>query len=172
MALWPCPGPGVPVPCIVPWLPWHWPGSCSFGPPSQQTHTDPVWSCPTCSDYPAPQSTGGNSHNAVVERLLRSSRDKRLSGGGEVFMIIECDLLKDARFVSSKFLRRPRKKRWLVINLRGAVECGPAAGKHDNKLSAEANVPQDEEADACSQYSGFYHRCTSIFGVGGFQDLC
>ena len=104
--------------------------------------------------FSLPSSPEGNSHNAVVERLLRSSRDKRLSGGGEVFMIIECDLLKDARFVSSKFLRRPRKKRWLVINLRGAVECGPAAaGKHDNKLSAEANVPQDEEADACSQYS-------------------
>ena len=30
------------------------------------------------------------------------------------------------------------------------MECGPAAGKHDNKLSAEANVPQDGGADACS----------------------
>ena len=33
------------------------------------------------------------------------------------------------------------------------MECGRAAGKHDNKLSAEANLPQDGEADACSQYS-------------------
>ena len=60
------------------------------------------------------------------------------------------------------------------------MECGRAAGKHDNKLSAEANLPQDGEADACSQYSVLIdvHRLEnpitvpgSVSGVRSDQEL-
>ena len=74
MALWPCPGPGVQVSCLVhcPLIAVTLTRILHLRTTQTQTHTDPVWSCPTyptCSVYPAPQSTGGNGHNAVVEIL-------------------------------------------------------------------------------------------------------